>query len=816
MKKTIAMLVLGCATLLNAQSLEEKAKAAIAKTTERQEATLRLQVRKPFPKAGLWYVEWQLLAAYKFNKNIPEFEAKLIKQRDAIVKKMPHSMHWQVYIIARVYNLYSSKSKTPRMSKDAEQAALDIMYSWIIQDKEATKKMSTPEMVWKYWGSENHHLMMTSSIWSVTNIFKNLLKYKNKKLKDGTTMAQMAKLMDNYYKLFFREKAMKGLFTEIASAGYAKYTLNTMYNLYDFAEDKELKKLADMFLNVYFADWAAEEMNGARGGSRHRAYPGRESSYNRGSLGYYFFGLGRPNGHPAFMGAVTTTWRPNQLVAELALAQKARGTYESISRRPGLMTRDGKSMSAKGGNLLRYTYHTPQFIMGMSMVPAIGMSRWPGISSQNRRNYITFANGKKVATIHTQRFSPSRGSVYNAEWGVQNKGVMILQVLADKFTKTVRGQLVFFDKSFKPVEKDGWVFVEAPEAYCAVKVVKGKTVLRAATKADFREFKGQMGSMYLELKDKFSPIVFEASAKDKYESFEAFQKDIMSNQLAMNGSVFTYSSKAYKNELKLYTDYSKLPKVDGKTVELSPEFVYKSPHLNADFGKGAIKISNGDKSMELDFEIAKSEAVMDKLYNSKAAIKLKNGKATISTADRGDGKQGLGADAYTYEGEKKPLRGKRLISMMVRTTDKSNNPGVIRFDLTMLKGKKIKGAKFRIFNTGKNTNTIKVLGLKDAGGAEDEFFPEALTWTNFVAFGEADGKPLTSNWNMEKCIELGSFKNTVKKEWLEFSSDGLIKFVNDDTNKALVIMLQGGRNTSSYMSKEGDKAKAPQLVITFE
>jgi hypothetical protein len=614
MKKIITILALGCATLLNAQSIEEKAKEAIAKTTERQEATLRAQVRKPFPKDGLWYVEWQLLAAYKFNENIPNFETELIKQRDAIVKEMPHSMHWQVYILARIYNLYSSKSHTPKMSEDAEQALLDIMYAWIIQENEATKKIAHPEFVWKYWGSENHHLMMTSSIWGVANIFKNLPEYKNKKLKDGTTMAQMAKLMDEYYKLFFREKAMKGLFTEVACAGYAKYTLNSMYNLYDFAEDKELKKLADMALNVYFADWAAEEINGVRGGSRHRAYPGRPSSYSSGSLGNHFFGLGEASGHPAYMGPATTTWRPDRLITELALAQKARGTYESISRRPGLVksTATGGSLSPDGGNLLRYTYHTPQFIMGMSMVPAIDESRWAAISSQNRRNYITFANADKVATIHTQRFSPTRGSVYNAEWGVQNKGVMILQVLADKYTKSVRGQLVFFDKSLNPVEKNDWVFVEAPEAYCAVKVMKGGTVLRPATKTDFREGKGQMGSSYLELKDKLSPIVFEVSAKDRYRSFDEFQKEIVSNKLTMKGNALTYASKAYQNELKLYTDYSRLPEVNGRIVELTPEFVYKSPHLNADFGKGVIRISYGGKSKEFDFEIEKSKAIMDK------------------------------------------------------------------------------------------------------------------------------------------------------------------------------------------------------------
>ncbi len=72
--------------------------------------------------------------------------------------------------------------------------------------------------------------------------------------------------MNCYFKFYFREKATKGLLTEIASPTYVKYSLNTLYNIYDFAEDEELKDLADKFLNLYFADWAVEQFNGFRGG----------------------------------------------------------------------------------------------------------------------------------------------------------------------------------------------------------------------------------------------------------------------------------------------------------------------------------------------------------------------------------------------------------------------------------------------------------------------------------------------------------------------------------------------------------------------
>jgi hypothetical protein len=603
---SIALLALSCTTQLKAQSIEKRVVEAIEKKEERMERVLRSQMLRPFPSTGLWKDTWLALAAYHFNEETDKNKADsaLIAQRDLILKEMPNSMHWRIYILARVYNLYASNSsyQPGRMSPEAEQAVLDILLAFLQHEKQATKKICDNNMVWDYWGSENHHLMMTSSIWSAVNIFTKLPKYRDQKLACGTSMTEMIALMNKYYKQYFREKSTKGIFTEVAMSGYAKYSLNSLYNIYDFTNDDELKTLADKFLNLYFTDWGIEQINGVRGGSRHRSYPGRPSSLRTEGLGFYSTGIGVIGNHPAFMGAATTSWKPHTLVVELAMAQKERGVYELYSRRPGLAAEGGGGRVApQGGQLLRYTYHTPQFIMGMSMVPALSKDKWVGISSQNRRNFLTFYDEEKAATIHTQRFSPARGSVYNAEWGVQNKGVMILQVLPDKLTKAVRGQMVFFDEIFTPIQKDGWAFVETPTAYCAIKIVCGESVLRKATKADFREGKGQLKSTYLELKDKHSPIIFEVCAKEGYSSFEAFQKEIIANELEMEKSSLSYSSRRYENKLTLYHDYSKLPEINGETINLNPDYVYKSPYMNADFDSRIVEIQHGDKKLTLDF-----------------------------------------------------------------------------------------------------------------------------------------------------------------------------------------------------------------------
>ncbi len=582
---------------------EDKAKEVIAKTQERQEKILRQQVDNPYPGSGFWHDENFAFGAYYFNQRTQEADDGIIDIKISFMEELPGGSHWHVYLLARLYWMYSSKSETPRMSEKAEKAIEDIMYKYLTDESEYVRKdMVNIEYVWTYKGSENHHLQAYVSAWSAAHILKDLPEYKDMKIGD-IGVADFALKFDSYFKLYFREKATKGLLTEIASPTYVKYSLNTLYNIYDFTDDAELKKLADMFLNLYFADWAIEQFEGLRGGSKHRSYTGSASLSLNSSVGWFAFGLGLPSPHPGFTSAATTTWRPDVLVAELALAQKKRGTYEVVSRRPGLRKpgTTGNEINSEGGQLLRYTYHTPEFIMGMSMLPALSYNEWTGICSQNRHNAILF-NGTHLATIFTQRLTPAAGSVYNAEWGVQHKGVMILQMLPEPFSKSAKGQLVFFSKSLNLVEEGGWVFAEADSAYCAVKVVQGNAMLRHPAKEDYRDGQGDLNAgTYLDLENAVSPIVFEVAPKRSYSSFEAFQEEIQHNTLSENGPAVTYQSTAYQDTLTLYTDYSQLPEINGTPINLIPDFVYQSPFINGEFGKGVVTINRGSKDLVLDF-----------------------------------------------------------------------------------------------------------------------------------------------------------------------------------------------------------------------
>ncbi|QQE10415.1 hypothetical protein JD969_12990 [Planctomycetota bacterium] len=574
-----------------------QADQVIAAIPNRQTSVINRQASNPWPTTGSYRHVNYALGSYWKNQNIADADQGLVTYRDTIFQNELDDFHWRAYLLERIYFLYSVRSDVfpGRMGPTGEQAVLDMLWDWAKPNCKI--ELADTERIWWIWGSENHHLMAWASFWGAAHIFKDHPNYKTRVYDDGSTPAEMAAAFDKFFKLYFKERANKGLMIEVASPTYAKYSSNTLYNFADFADDPELKELASNFLNLYWTDWAIEQIDGVRGGSRHRCYPGTSSNENSSDTGqsWIHFGLNKRSIHPGDMCAATTFWRPSSVVVDLALNWEQRGEYEIVSRRPGLNAEDhvaqfpttgifpatGSSkytIEPRGGALLRYSYCTPDFIMGMSMLEALQFEDWSKISSQNRWNGIIFA-GHDTARVYTQTRKPSSGSAYNVEWGVQKKGVAIIQRLNTHANAV--DHMVYFDKALSRIEVGGWIFAEAPEAYVAVHAVQQGGTWEADSLTQHHQNKGKtnLGDWYV-LAFPDSPIIFEVGRKEDYVSFGAFQSEILGNQLSWTNNCVKYKSSSYDVELSLYTDYSSDPEVDGMPVDFTPPFTYKSPFMD--------------------------------------------------------------------------------------------------------------------------------------------------------------------------------------------------------------------------------------------
>lgn len=583
--------------------------------TKRQNDALLKAYIDPQPKdSPMWMYECFATACYALEKDkekADQFIKTIASEYYPQINNTfeANAFHWHAYLLERIYWLYSSYSKyyPNRMGIEAENSILEILWDWT--SKHCTKSLANPEESSWIWGSENHHLQAWVSFWGATQILKNHPNYKDKTYSDGNTPEVLWKEFTEYFKAYFKNRAQHGLMVEIEAPTYAKYSLNTIYNFVDFSEDEKLKELADNFLNVYWTEWAIEQLNGVRGGSRHRCYPGSESILKSGAeeFAWYHFGIGptRYSLHPGNMATLTTFWRPNKIVSNLVNSHTNNGNYAYTSRNYGKKSNESVSSALgenyykfiiENGGLLRYTWITPNFVMGMTMEEALSKDEWNNVSSQNRWNGIIFS-GNYTKRIFTQPEKLSSGSVYNAEWGVQNKGVMILQRLGNGLSNA-KGQAIWIEKTLPLIEKFGWLFTGSTNAFAAIKIVNGGYSKLAAE--DYGE--GITGEgRWLKLSDQYSPIIFEVADKKDFSSFDEFQNKIIGNQLTINSNNVIYNSSFYNTTLKLFSDYSALPQIDGNTINLYPEKLMDSPFLNSTFGSGIITISDGSESVELDF-----------------------------------------------------------------------------------------------------------------------------------------------------------------------------------------------------------------------
>jgi hypothetical protein len=163
--------------------------------------------------------------------------------------------------------------------------------------------------------------------------------------------------------------------------------------------------------------------------------------------------------------------------------------------------------------------------------------------------------------------------------------------------------MIWFDNSLKRIEKEDWIFVEAPQAYAAVRVVKGGGKWQEDSISQRRDGKGRDGlGRWFALNDEYSPIIIEVARKKDYTNFESFQKEILSNPFSWEGKYLKYRSKFYNTTLTLPVDATEYPLIDDQVVNYEPKEVYKSPYLNGDFGKGVVEIQKDGKTLILDFD----------------------------------------------------------------------------------------------------------------------------------------------------------------------------------------------------------------------
>lgn len=458
--------------------------------------------------------------------------------------------------------------------------------------------------------SENHFFLFRSSRYLMAQAFPDkMFKAYGKKGKE------LLKIDGKWLENFIKFRARRG-WGEFDSTCYLPADWECLVNLYDFSKNKKLKKLAGMMLDLLLVDMAVDSLNGMYGGAHGRIYQNQAMDHKREPtflLQYLYFG----NVDPALITnrelgiePLTSTYRPSEIIIDITLNRK--NNYENRERKHLHNTEDPMPEKPLPGSICKYTYWTPEYVMGcvqkQDPYPENCIGKWYANHEQHQWDLTVGTNTtSRIFTHHPGKKGPEHGYwTGDIDCGCgsffQNKNALLALY---KIPTNQPYQLIHAyvpKNSFEEIiETNGFIFIRENDTYIALKLLRK---YEWTTKGDWKDKE-------VISKGGHNGAVCEVGSRSDFGSFDNFCKEISGNKIEFdeNKMILTYYS---KNQGKLCIDTLGLRELNDKKINLDYP-TYHSPYLNSKWDSGIIEITKGKKKLLLNFiDETRAESVKTK------------------------------------------------------------------------------------------------------------------------------------------------------------------------------------------------------------
>jgi len=594
----------------------------------------------------------------------------------AVQQKYRLNDHWCLAINQQFYHMYyafgSKGSVAPgRLYPDTEKALLETLWERM-KDKDDIHLAR--QSTWWMIGSENHDLVAKVSSLITSRIFMNEPAYRDRVYpdrgtgggnkywfhrmygkeavdgpegradeKEGTayTAADHYEAWVAYFHGYFTERAKRGFFLEVASPGYMAVTLTYLTDIFDLSGDKALANKAEKFIDLVWADWAIDQLNGVRGGAKTRVARGtrwKDAMYRMAR--FYMGGEGSAQTH--YFTQFLSQYELKPIHWHIAMDREGLGEFAFISRKPGEEEDTWPRPPGTERTLLcdtesrfvRYSWITPDYILGCQMDHPAAIhshlsiqARWQGITFKGEAGPRVFPTDIVTDAEGNPKVTKTKGYMRS----VQEKNVMVLQqarrwrqVNPDWFPAKDIYSLdygIYFTSNLDRIEeKAGWIFVEHGDAFLAIRPVMGEyaegwTILEddaspGLTSAIVEEtYEWSQDRRMVYLKNKYAGMIFEASRRKHHSSLESFITDILDNPIVLEKTVVPgwhilryRGCSAGAKEIYFNLANSEIPMVGGERIDYAPDMLFESPYLKSKYKSAKIRIQHREEVMELEFQ----------------------------------------------------------------------------------------------------------------------------------------------------------------------------------------------------------------------
>ncbi len=494
----------------------------------------------------------------------------------------------------RLYALFNDRTGTMkgRLSRKAQSNLEKTLWDCA---KANSLLAEAKRGVWDMDGSENHHVTSKVSDFLVAQFLKDIPAYADLKYDDGSTLQEQYVSRLAYWNEWIDSRVRRGLFMEDGGSSYQNYTVEALLNLRDFAGDTVLRRKADMFLDLVFANIAEETLGVQRGGPKTRT---KEESFRDRVYDLLFDSPGTTFDLSNYQLA-TSDYYPAPAIVALAKEFRNRGAYAFAKTAPGAVafgisdtgskwrTMDRDNLMARNG------FGTAHYIMGSHGMDTTAKTdpyraqRWQGLVFANDPMACIGMDGKSGVT--------KGGYISNPFKTIQDRNVMVTMKWGPVIDKGTDTRLwIYLSSVLDAVEEEGgWIFVRSGGAYAAIRIVEG----------GYKWSRPWQHSATFSVKEKSyvtpasadTPIITVANdAVDYGNDFAAFKRALIAQPIGWKGGVLTFSTIIHEGPLKP-------GKVNGEPVNLRPSRVNDSPFIRSDADSGIVYLRKGEETLKLDF-----------------------------------------------------------------------------------------------------------------------------------------------------------------------------------------------------------------------
>jgi hypothetical protein len=641
--KTIPSLFLSALTLANAAEPSDADRHAgpeklvagthAASLKLREDALRRTIAKDTCWPGGVWGENLWCLAALHLNEKTDVANARLFKrakeflaskpaQPSATSPEEPGNLPWTFFSVneyVRALGLFHAKSPhfPGRLKPETEAAMKEALWQWV--SGESRMDDAGPDDLLLLLGTENHDLNRRPAYYLVPALLQDDPAYRDRKLADGRTTAEHAAAYTVFFREWPRRRAQTGLWVEIGSNGYQKYSWPALFNLHELAPDPVVRHRFGLLLDLAFVEEAQISVNGVRGGGRSRADHGKGGFDGYKNLLFAVEGQPAGSSHSRVIEtsryqlpveAILLRHRTFPVAEPFVIRNRVLGELESSK----LPEAHGQRLAADSA-LVNYAYRTPHYLLGSTLQnPALVMSdpeagaptlKYSGISRQKRACGLLFdgPSAKTISQVHPVVEDTAGGRPQHSSWSVQHENVLLIQRIAKCGRSTVgsysTGTLgIRFDGAdLEKTEEDGWIFAGNGKAFVGVKFLDGGHRWdEKRVQADPADFKGPGDT---------TRILLHAGDVASHGSFDRFRDAVRLHPLAVTADRVDYRFGSQRIEMSRYDATAPqtfvLPRINGAPVDLRPPATYQSPYLNGAFGSDRVTVTVGPIPRVLDF-----------------------------------------------------------------------------------------------------------------------------------------------------------------------------------------------------------------------